>query len=465
MIILKLILLQFFWLGAVKFSAHELSFLFWPLGIIILFLNYKVYKIKISYVRYLFFITLFSLWGVFQDGLLEVSGALIFKSNTFWLNSLWLVFFTYYGDVFNKMSRINILLQGLIGGAAGVFTYFAGCRLANVEIIDQQLFIIIVFISWFIFLPFTLFLFYKKNFWNWYLDRTVYFSFDKSGYLRHSEDFNDDIKVNLHNKKILVTGGTGGIGKSVCDTLSSLGTHVVFTGRNKDKGQDLSSINKTFIKMDMVNWENIKDFCENCEVFEGIVLNAGGMPDMLLLNDQGVEHQAASQLFGHYLLIELLRRNNKLNKGCRITWVSSGGMYFKKLDLNNLISPSNYDKVDTYANVKRAQITLVEELRKDNNWNDYSISTMHPGWVGTDGVKIAIPGFYKFTKNRLRSVEQGADTINWLQYTNEQIGTGNFYFDRKKVSPYISKKYIPTSEQRAQLLSMLKHYTEGLHHV
>jgi dehydrogenase/reductase SDR family protein 12 len=462
MIFLKIILLQLFWLGAVKFSDNELSFLFWPLGIFILILNYKYFEIKISKIRYTFFIILFSLWGVIQDGLLESSDALVFTSNTFWLNSLWLVFLTYYGDIFDRMARFNIVIQALIGGLAGVFTYLAGCRLANVEITDQQSFMIIVFISWALFLPFTLFLFYKKAFWNWYLDRTVYFSFDNSGYLRHAEEFNHNDNDTLLHKKILVTGGTGGIGKSVCDSLSVLGANVFFTGRNEERGTKLSSNKKSFVKLDMVDWDAIKNFCESCDVFDGVVLNAGGMPEELSLNYEGVEHQAASQLFGHYILIDLLRRKNKLNKGCRITWVSSGGMYFKKLSITDLVLPSKYDKVDTYANVKRAQVTLVEELAKDNNWNEYSISTMHPGWVGTEGVKVAIPRFYKFTRKRLRSIKQGADTINWLQYTSEDIKTGDFYFDRKKVSPYISKKYIPTLEQRVELLSLLKHRIKGL---
>ena len=211
----------------------------------------------------------------------------------------------------------------------------------------------------------------------------------------------------------------------------------------------------------MVNWEEIEKFTDFCGSFDGIVLNAGGMPDDRYENKQGVEHQAASQLFGHYYLIDLLRQKNKLNTGCKITWLSSGGMYFKKLDLEDLILPKNYEKVDTYANVKRSQITLVEEMVKTDEWANYTVTTMHPGWVGTDGVKDAIPGFYQFTKNRLRNVEQGADTIVWLQYTQDKVNSGAFYFDRKEVSPYISKKYIPTLEQREALVSLLSDYKKG----
>ena len=461
MIYLKILVLQFFWFGAVKFSGHSYSFFFWILAVVLLALNYTFYKIEISKIRYVFFILFFSLWGALQDGVLDSSGAVKFANNTLWLNSLWLIFLAYYGDVLNKFTKLNTLLQAVIGGVAGVLTYWSGCQLANVQIENQLAFFIIVFISWFVFFPLTLNLFYKKSFWNWILDRSVYFSFDGSGFVRHAESFEPDDNISLEGKHILVTGGTGGIGLSACEGLNSLGAQVLFTGRNGERGQKYSKDNCVFVKLDMVNWSEIEQFTRTCDSFDGVVLNAGGMPGKVETNEQGVEHQAASQLFGHFFLLKLLLQKKKLNKGCRITWVSSGGMYLKKLDLSNLVLPENYDKVDTYANVKRAQITLVEELAKDKKWKDYIITAMHPGWVATDAVKDAIPSFYNFTKGRLRTPKQGADTIVWLQLSKFQINSGDFYFDRKKVSPYISKNYIPSEDDREKLISLLQSYIIG----
>ena len=55
-------------------------------------------------------------------------------------------------------------------------------------------------------------------------------------------------------------------------------------------------------------------------------------------------------------------------------------------------------------------------------------------------------------KNRLRSPEEGADTILWSLLASTPPESGGFYFDRKKVSPYISKQYSPSASQRAELL-------------
>ena len=41
--------------------------------------------------------------------------------------------------------------------------------------------------------------------------------------------------MNLKNKKILVTGATGGIGNSLVEKFSSLGATVLATGTNEEK--------------------------------------------------------------------------------------------------------------------------------------------------------------------------------------------------------------------------------------
>lgn len=185
------------------------------------------------------------------------------------------------------------------------------------------------------------------------------------------------------------------------------------------------------------------------------------MPKEVTFNDEGVEFQCASQLVGHYLLIEALRRKRKLGKGARVVWVSSGGMYLKKLDLDKLFSGKDYDKVDTYANVKRAQVTLVEELAKSSEWKAFTMVSMHPGWVDTGGLEEALPRFYKLIGNRLRSASQGADTVSWLLATKTDLVDGKFYFDRNTVSPYISNSYKPSKKQREQLVNRLKSYVDS----
>ena len=260
------------------------------------------------------------------------------------------------------------------------------------------------------------------------LDYSIYFSFDRSGYLRHQKDFTPLDISELKNKVGIVTGGTSGIGLEVVDFFKKAGTKVYVSSRSANSQNNSEKIK--FISLDMSCFKSVKKFCDN---FEGkvdyLILNAGGMPESLDLNEFGIESQFASQVIGHYLMFRLLHDQNKLEKGARVIWTASGGMYLTKFDKQFIYGKKiPYDKVATYANAKRAQVILNKMLARKF---DVFQAVMHPGWVDTPGVRTAIPGFFKFTKKRLRLPNEGADCINWLVSTKDAIPSGGLWFDRK----------------------------------
>jgi len=190
------------------------------------------------------------------------------------------------------------------------------------------------------------------------------------------------------------------------------------------------------------------------EPLDYLVLNASGMPDKFRTNQQGIELQFASQLFGHYILSHKLAQAGKLKPGARIVWVTSGGMYLKSLDVSTIFKNDKYDKVDNYANVKRAQVTLLPFFKKE--FPNQIVTAMHPGWAATPGVDEAIPGFAKIMDGRLRTPLEGADTILWLLCSKKEIESGALYFDRKKVSPHFFLFTKKRNKQSIILENLLK---------
>lgn len=463
MIFIKIILLQIFWLVIVLYGKSINPFLQIFTATILFGLDWIISKPKVTLGRYLFLVGLFIIVGFLNDSSL-VYFKLIYKDSYQYGNlSLWIIFLIYYEHIFDKFKELSFVILALIGGVAGALTYWSSAKLGAIVIYPkmENEFLLSQFIFWAAFFPLSLKLYFNKNYWGSFLDKTVLFSFDKSGFLRHQNDFSENLRSkSTRGQVILVTGSTAGIGAEVAAFLSNLGGKIYITGRNRQKGLSFEKQyhNSEFISLDMANWNEVYDFAKTCQPLDHAVFNAGSMPENLLLNKNGVEFQCASQLLGHYFLLTWLRKFGKLKSGARIVWVTSGGMYLKELDLASLFKNSSYDKVETYANVKRAQVTLVEELSKQAQWSDFSIYSMHPGWVGTDGLKEALPTFYQLMKNRLRSPEEGADTILWLILTNEKLTSGGLYFDRKKVSPYIRQKYVPTQIKRAEFISMLEEY-------
>ena len=448
----KVLVLEALWFIVIFYGKSTPSELFLLGSLLLAFFNYYLFKPKISLGHYNCLLVIFVLSGIVHDGVLM--NFLFLKSECYsWsFLSLWILFLTYYGDIFNRFEQLPKYVNTIIGALGGSLAYLSAAKLGAVELHTgkDMHYVGSSALMWAVFFPVSLKLFYHTHHWENFLDKTIYFSFDRSGFYRHKKHFNEDFStIDLHSKKALVTGGTSGIGQSVVTFLASRGAEVRYTGR-RDCSDSL------FFKCDLADWNAVKEVAQVCEPLDYVVLNAGSMPDVYSENKEGIELQCASQLIGHYILIHELLRLKKLKPAARIVWVSSGGMYLKKLDLQKLYKNPQYDKVDTYANVKRAQVTLVEVLAKDPRWNNVIMTSMHPGWVKTDGLKAALTKFFSLMEKRLRKSNEGADTIIWLLLTKNKIESGNFYFDRKKVSPYISKQFIPSEEQRSFLLKSVK---------
>lgn len=292
---------------------------------------------------------------------------------------------------------------------------------------------------------------------NSLLDRSIYFSFDRTGFERHSKDFKQLDWLHIKNSFHLITGGTSGIGNSIIHSLEKNAVNFKFTGRQL-RDQELSS---KFIELDLADHQAVLKMANDLPNLDGLVLNAGGMPEKYLeLN--GFEFQFASQLLGHYILIRRLIDLKKFNQHSHVIWMSSGGMYmvpYKKEIIKD--AEKNYDKVNTYANVKRAQIIINDELHQKYHQLGITFSVMHPGWVDTPGVRDAIPGFYQFTKNRLRSPEQGADTALWL-LSEKNLTSGEFWFDRKIQKKIMFPWTRNSTTEKQELIELCENYYQSI---
>ena len=53
--------------------------------------------------------------------------------------------------------------------------------------------------------------------------------------------------INLKDKKVIITGATGDIGKSLVKKFLSLGSMIIATGTNEKKLEELKNIDKKII--------------------------------------------------------------------------------------------------------------------------------------------------------------------------------------------------------------------------
>ena len=62
--------------------------------------------------------------------------------------------------------------------------------------------------------------------------------------------------MNLKNKKVLITGATGGIGKSLVDKFYNFGATVVASGTNEEK---LKNLKKHYDNISLMNIVTLRD--------------------------------------------------------------------------------------------------------------------------------------------------------------------------------------------------------------
>ncbi|WP_196159408.1 SDR family NAD(P)-dependent oxidoreductase [Reinekea sp. G2M2-21] len=268
-------------------------------------------------------------------------------------------------------------------------------------------------------------------------DYSIVYSFDQTGFKRHARHFSALNPTAVAGKHFLVTGGTRGIGEAVTRGLLDMGARVTVTARtDKDFNTAFADVEGVhFVALDLADFAQV--LTASFGYFDGVVLNAGGMPDQLTIIDGQYDTIFASQVVGHYFLMRRLIDERRIKPRSPIHWVSSGGMYLQKLDLSDLSwQQKQYDKVKSYANAKRAQVILNQLLAQ--RIKGYVFSCSHPGWVGTAALAEALPGFTNKLGARLRTPEQGADTILWCLEQGIKLKSGNFWFDRKsrKTHPF-----------------------------
>lgn len=276
-----------------------------------------------------------------------------------------------------------------------------------------------------------------KDWINTLLDLTIIFSFDRSGFKRHCPGQLQ--MVDLSGRQGIVTGASSGIGLAVAKTLLQQKMDVQLIGRDLQKLENnYKSITGAHTHcLDMADLKKVYAFAQD-EIktpIDLLVHNAGAMPTSLTITSEGFEQMFASQVLAPFILTQTLADAGKLREGCRIIFVSSGGMYLQKLDLSDLLFEKNsYNKYTGYANAKRAQVILSELFSQ--KYPQYLFSSMHPGWADTPGVGYSMPSFKKILNKRLRSAEDGADTILWLA-TAPNYPNGKFWFDRKQAKTTI----------------------------
>ncbi|MDE0887619.1 MAG: hypothetical protein OSB70_19025 [Myxococcota bacterium] len=170
---------------------------------------------------------------------------------------------------------------------------------------------------------------------------------------------------------------------------------------------------------------------------------------------------SATHVAGPHLLTRLLRGKLKKSPDGRVIWVSSGGMYARRLKLRDPNwNERDYDGGVAYAETKRAQVVLAELWAEELRGTSVVVNSMHPGWADTPSVKSSLPRFHRITRLILRTPAEGADSVVWMAACpRARQSTGRFVLDRKERRTHLLPFTRETEEDRRALWSLCETFT------
>ena len=244
----------------------------------------------------------------------------------------------------------------------------------------------------------------------------------------------------------VVTGATGGIGRSIAESAAAAGATVLAVARSRDKlaalaatptagGRIIPVVADLALVADTrrAAAEIAAHVAAQGRPVDVLVNNVGVLLDDLSSTAEGFETSYATNLLTHWVLTEALLERGSLGPRATVIEMSSGGMYNAPLTLPymNMRDPAKYVGIYAYAVHKRGQAELVKYWHARHASSGRRFYVMHPGWADTAGVRTAMPRFRKILKSVLRDDAQGADTALWLAATHPDSATGGeFWFDR-----------------------------------
>jgi dehydrogenase/reductase SDR family member 12 len=296
------------------------------------------------------------------------------------------------------------------------------------------------------------------------LDRTVIAGYSRLGYALRSAGWREPLP-RMDGRVVAVTGASSGIGLAAAMGLAGLGATMWLIVRDTERGEDVRSRvadradggDVRLAQCDLSELESVRRCADRLiaesERLDVLVNNAGVLTEHRELSRDGIELTFAVNVLAPFLLTQRLTPLLSANAPARVINTSSGGMYARRLNADDLQSEQGeFSGATAYARTKRAEVVLTELWAERLRGTGVVVHAMHPGWVNTPGLAHALPGFHRLTGPILRTPAQGADTIVWLGAAREPLGSsGGFWHDRRRRSTHHMPWTHETPDDRQKL--------------
>ena len=209
--------------------------------------------------------------------------------------------------------------------------------------------------------------------------------------------------MNLKDKKIIITGATGGIGFSLVKKFSSLGANILATGTKEEKLNDLKkkfeNIKIQSFKLDEHN--RIEEFVENADkILNGIdilVNNAGITLDNLSirLTEENWKKVLDINLTSTFLMSKYVIKKMLKKKSGKI------------INITSIVGHTGNLGQANYAASKAGLIALSKSMAIEYARKNLNINCVSPGFIKTEMTEKIDEDFKKILISKIPSGELG----------------------------------------------------------
>src|SRR5437870_5833065 len=251
----------------------------------------------------------------------------------------------------------------------------------------------------------------------------------------------------MAGRTVLVTGGTGGIGRATALGLATIGAHLAITGRDRGRTEDAAREIRTagggqvdVFVADLSSQSEVRRLAD--EVLQSLprinvlVNNVGGYWNTRHVTDDGLEHTFALNHLAPFLLTNLLLDRLKESAPARVFTVSSGAHTQGAMDFNDLQGERSYSGQRAYNQSKLANLLFTYELAWPLQGRAVTVNVLHPSVVRTS-VGAEDPGrvqrlLVPFVRPFMKAPEQGAATsIHVASSPDLEQVTGRYFVNSK----------------------------------
>ena len=259
----------------------------------------------------------------------------------------------------------------------------------------------------------------------------------------------------MEGKTVLVTGGTGGIGRATATRLASMGARVGITGRDSGRTQraaaEIASASGGGVvdafSADMTSLAEVRRLAAEVLAayprLDVLVNNAGGFWAHRHETADGLERTFALNHLAPFLLTSLLADRLVASAPARVITVSSGAQGMGKIHFDDLMGERRYSAQRAYNQSKLANVMFTYELARRFEGTGVTATALHPGMTNTsfsaeDPARVFAP-LVAVLRPFMRTPEKGAETPIYLASSSDAEGvTGQYFVNRKAAKSHDS---------------------------